>query len=156
MFQVDAGGGAIILAHAHDRVRPAGSLEIVGQRIWVKKVSTFGFARGVCGKPRLGRRVDQYLGEWVWLREPEPMIVAERERHVGPLEMLDGRDDVEYGQPNHAPRMVERKPMRNAPSPVMAYNVKPLMPEVAHDRDHVCSHHFFCIGRVIGCGWRLE
>jgi hypothetical protein len=52
--------------------------------------------------------------------------------------------------------MVECKPMRNAPSPVMAYNVKPLMPEVAHDRDHVCSHRFFCIGRVIGCGWRLE
>ena len=47
----------------------------------------------------IGRRIDDHLGEGMWLGEPEPVVVAKRKGHVGALEMLDGGDDVE-GEPS--------------------------------------------------------
>src|SRR6185295_6643025 len=132
MLHVDGGGCAVVLAHADDRCRLSCRGKVVGQRLWMEKVGRLRFARGVCRKPSLGRRIDQHLGKWMGLGEPEPMIVAKRKRHIGKLEMLDGRNDIERRQFNDALRVVERKPMRNTRAAVKASNEKALVPELTH------------------------
>src|SRR5262245_15014883 len=109
MLQVNAGGCAIVLAHADNGVRPSRCVKVIGQRIWMEEVGRFWLARGVRGKPCFRCCTDKHLGEWVRLGEPEPMVVAQGKSHVGALEMLDGGDDVEHGQPENAFRVIECK-----------------------------------------------
>ena len=90
------------------------------------------------------------------LREPEPMIVAEREGHVGALEMLDGRHDVEHGQLLDAVGKVEGQAMGDAGAAIVRADQEPLMPEALHHLDHVLGHLLLGVGRVVGRRLRLE
>src|SRR5262245_6511363 len=44
MLQIDTGRGAVVLAHADDRLRPPGGVKVVGQRVWMEKVGRFRLA----------------------------------------------------------------------------------------------------------------
>ena len=71
------------------------------------------------------------------LGEPEPVVVAEREGHVGALEVLDGRHDVEHGELLDAVGIVERKAMRHPRAAVVAADQEARVPEVLHHLHHV-------------------
>lgn len=90
------------------------------------------------------------------LGEPEPVVVAEPEGHVGALEVFNRRQDVEHGKLDHTLWMVERKSMGNASSTVMTTDEEAFVSKVTHDFDHIHCH--FCLGirGVIGRRRRLE
>ena len=53
--------------------------------------------------------------------------------------MLDGRHDVEHGQPRDALGMIERQPVRHPGAAVVADDQEPLVAEVLHHLDHVAA-----------------
>ncbi len=107
-------------------------------------------------KPYLRRGADQRFRKRVRLGEPEPMIIAHRERHVGALEMLERRDDVEHRQPLHPLRVIQRQPVRNAPATIVTGQQEARMPKLLHHRNHVGRHRPLGIECVIRAGRRLE
>ena len=90
------------------------------------------------------------------LRKPEPVVVAHGKGHVGALEMLDGRDDVEHSKVFDPRGVIEREPMRHACAPVVATDGKFCMAEMRHKLHHVPGHIALGIGGAICCRRRLE
>jgi hypothetical protein len=83
------------------------------------------------------------------LGEPEPVVVAHREVHVGTLEMLDGRHDVEHSELLDPLRMVERQAMRQSRTAIVAADLEALEAERLHHLDHVLRHRPLGVGRMI-------
>ena len=90
------------------------------------------------------------------LREPEPMVVAEREAHVGALEMLERRHDVEHRELLDPVGVIERQPVRHPRAAVVAAAAEAIVAERAHQLDHVPRHLGLGVGRVVGSGSGLE
>ena len=87
-------------------------------------------------EPRVRRGIDQSLRKRVRLRKPEPVIVAECKGHVGALEMLERRNDVEHREFQDAVRLVEHQAMGHARAPVVPGQQEAMMAKVVH---HVLS-----------------
>src|SRR5262245_44562535 len=124
MLQIDCGGSAVVFAHADDRSRLSRRGKVVSQGIGMEEVCGFWLARGVRRKPGLGRRVDQEFGERMRLGEPEPVVVAKREGHVGALEMFDRRQNIQHCELDHALWVIEGKSMGKVSSEAMAASVE--------------------------------
>ena len=90
------------------------------------------------------------------LREPEPVVVAEPELHVGTLEMLDRRHDVEQRKLGHGRGMVERQTMAYSRAAIVCDDLEALEAEMRHQLDEVTRHLALGVGCVIGGRWRLQ
>lgn len=90
------------------------------------------------------------------LREPEPVVIAHREGHVGPLEVFQRRDDIEQGEALHPPGMVDGQPVRDPGDTVMAGKKEAAVAKMLDDLDHVLRHLVLRVGRMAGGGGRLE
>ncbi len=80
---------------------------------------------------RIGIRADETLGKIERLREEEPMPVAHGERHVGALEMLGRREDVENRQSGDRVGMIERHPIGAAAAAIVPDDGEAIEAEIA-------------------------
>jgi hypothetical protein len=125
--------------------------------LWTREeVGRLGLAGGVGAPPRVGRRADHVLGERVRLREPEPVVVAERKRHVRALEVLERGDDVHDAELLDAPGMVEREPVGDARPAVVRRDGEAPVAEMRHQLREVPRHLALGVGRVVRRRRRLE
>ena len=83
------------------------------------------------------------------LGEPEPMVVAHGEGHVGALEVLDGGHDVEHGELLDPIGVIDRQAVRHPRAAVVAADQEAPMAEVLHHLDHVARHLLLGVGRVV-------
>ena len=156
VLEIDGRGGTIIFAHRGDRARVVGGAQIVGEGFVAKEAGKFGLARRMRIEPGRWGRIDEFFGKRVRLGKPEPMIVAEREGHVGPLEMLDRRDDVEHAETLDPVRVVEGQAMGNASAAIMRDHLEAVVAEIGHQFGEVAGHAGLGIGGVIAGDAGLE
>jgi len=103
---------------------------------------------------RLERGADESFGQRLSLCEQRPGPEAEREAIVGTSPCGVDRHDVENRQALDALRMVERRAVGDAASPVVARNREPVEAEPRHDAHHVARERSLRVGRVVRGGWR--
>ena len=130
--------------------------QVVLQRPLPEEARRLRLARRVRAEPHVRGRIDQLLREGMRLREPEPVVVAEREGHVRPLEVLDGRHDVHDGQALHPVRAVNRQAVRDAGAAVVRHHLEAAVAHERHQFRHVPRHAAFGIRGVVGARGGLE
>ena len=74
------------------------------------------------------------------MSEEKPWPVAQKRAAGHALELVDGRNDIEHGQPGNGVRMVERHAVADASTAIVADDRKPLEAERAHQLDEVACH----------------
>ncbi len=78
------------------------------------------------------------------------MVVGSGERHVATLEHLERRRDVEHRESVHAIPVVDREPVGDARTTVVADEMEALEAERSHYLDHVLRHRPLRVIGVIG------
>lgn len=149
MFEVDARGGAVVLADRRDRAGLVQRGEVVGEGLRGEEVGRRAVPAAVAQQPEARIRGDQRLRIGRWLGQEEPVVVAHGEVHPGALEMLQRRDDVEQGCPFDPVRVVEHQAVADAGAAVMADQAEAVEPEDPHQRHHVGSHGPFGVGGMV-------
>ena len=92
--------------------------------------------------PKVEVRVgaDQPLGQRRRLDQEEPVVVAGREGPIGAGIHRRGRGDVEHGEARHRAGVVERQPVRDPATAVVAGDGEATEAEPAHHRHLVGGH----------------
>ena len=80
------------------------------------------------------------------------MVVAEREAHVGALEVLQRRHDVHDRQPLDPLGVVQRQPVRHPRAAVVRRDLEAFVAEAGHQLRHVLGHPGLGVGRVVRRG----
>ena len=90
-------------------------------------------------KEVLGAGGNQAFPEWWRLSQQDPRVVVDRRRCRHPLELIDGRDYVEDAEALDGSGMVERHPVGDAASAVVADDREALESEPRHELDELCA-----------------
>jgi hypothetical protein len=77
------------------------------------------------------------FGERRRLGQEEPGVVVDRGVRLHPLELIDGRDDVEDGQALDGGGMVQRHPVADARAAVVTDDRETLEAELRHEGDEL-------------------
>ncbi|HZH45474.1 MAG TPA: hypothetical protein VEY31_02455, partial [Roseococcus sp.] len=139
VFEVDGDGGAVVLADGGHRAGLAQRGQVVGPRLGGEEVAVLRLARGVDVEPALHVRLDQPLRAGMRLGQPEPVVVAEREGHVGLLQVMQRGDDVHHAEPLHRLGMVEGQAVGEAGAAVMARRLEDVVAEGSHQPERVAA-----------------
>ena len=111
MADVDAGGGAVILAAAMDGGGIGEAAQIMRQSLGRKRRQPGRAGAAFLAPIGLGIGPDHPLREWRWLDQEEPVPIGAGEGVCGVGVHFAGGRDVERRQPRHAVRVVERQPV---------------------------------------------
>jgi hypothetical protein len=88
----------------------------------------------------VGARTHDSLGERRGLGQEEERVVLERRVRRHPLELVDGRHDVEHPEALHRARMIERHPVGDAPAAVVTDHGEPLEAQPHHHVHELRGH----------------
>jgi hypothetical protein len=146
--QVDGGGGAIVLAGAVDRGRVAEAPQVLVHGLRVERLATSAQGAQPAADPAIGVVAEHLLGERLRLGEEEPVPVAEAELSAGVLEGVPGRDYVQYRELGDRVRVVERHPVTDPGSAVVAHHGELAEAQIAHHQDLVPRHRTLAVGLV--------
>ncbi|EWS52517.1 hypothetical protein X551_04696 [Methylibium sp. T29] len=156
VLQVDAGGGAVVLAGAVNALGRAEAAVVVGQRLGFDEGDAFA-SPAAQRVPQVPARVgaDLLLGQRRGLDQVEPVVVGLREGHVGALVHRQRGHDVQHAQLAHRLRMVQRQPVCHAPAAVVAGHEEALVAQRAHHAHHVGRHRALAVVGVVVRAGRL-
>src|SRR5215472_4287541 len=132
MYQIDRGCGSVILTHAANHLRIVDCLHVIRQRPRIKKARRLGLAGSVGRKPGFRRGIDESLWKRMQLSQPEPVIIAHREGHVGPLEMFHRGNDIEERQLPNTLGIVNGQPVTYSATAIMPSKIEVTMSEQIH------------------------
>ena len=95
MVQINRRRGAVVFTNRGDRAGQMQSRQIIRTRFWVEEGFVLGFARCVQVKPIFDIAQDHAFRPIMRLCQPEPMIIAKAEGHIGAFEMFKRWDDIQ-------------------------------------------------------------
>ena len=150
MVQIYRRRGAVIFTDGSHRAWQVQCCQIIRARFRMKEGFILGFARCVQVKPIFDIAQDHAFWAIMRLRQPEPVIIAKAEGHIGAFEVLKRRDDIQYAKPFHRSWRIKCQPMRHTRAAVMGCDLKARKTKPRHQRDHIGGHFPLGIGRVIG------
>ena len=155
MVEVDAGGGAVILARGMDARRIAETAQVFGQGLFGE--SLHAAAPLVQLRPEVVRRVmaDEGFRQAVALDEKEPVVVAGGDLLVDGRKDLVGGHDVEDRQLLDLAGMVEGHPMTDPAAAIVTGDRERLEAERRHHLDLVAGGGSFRVRRVVGVRGRF-
>src|SRR5499427_8457009 len=153
--EIDAMGGAIVLAHGVDGGRIAEIALVLGERRRIEEAQPLLGLRQLPLDEIIVVGAHQSLGKIIGLdhEEPVPGEGAPLARHV--VEQMMLRDDVEDGRARDLLRMIEAHAVEHAGAAIMAGGVEALETERRHHLDLVLRHGAERIAAVILAARRL-
>jgi hypothetical protein len=153
--QVDAGGGAVVLAGAVDRGRVAEAPHVLVHGLRVERLAAAAQGAQPAADPAVGVIAEHLLGKRLRLGEEEPVPVAKAEFSVGVLEGVPGRDDVQYRELGDHIRVVECHPVTDPGAAVVARHGELLKAQIAHHQHLVPGHRALAVGLMAGAAGGL-
>ena len=129
--------------------------QIIRTRFRVEEGFILWFARCVQIKPIFDITQDHAFWPVMRLGQPEPMIIAKAESHVGAFEMFKCWDDIQHTKSFHGFRRIQCQPMRNPCATIMRQDLKAWETEACHQRHHIGGHCALGIRRMIRADRRL-
>ena len=159
VVQVDAAAGAVVFAGGMQRCRSAKAAFVVGQRLRLdgaesgaSPAAQLGMQIRFCGFRMV--RTHHDFRQWRGLQHVKPVVVGAGKFHVGHgqaaafVHVQRGRN-VDHAELFDAVRMVQRQPVRHAPAPVVAAEVKLVNAQHLHHLRHVIGHAALAVIGVI-------
>ena len=155
--QVDAGGGAVVLADGVNGFRVAEAALVFGKRLLGEGRFTTRLLPGGHFLVHVVVRIstDQPLGQIERLDQEEPVVIGAGEGHVRVLVHVERRRDVEHRRLGDPLGVVEGHAVGDPRAPVVADHGEALEAEGGHDLDLVLGHGALGIGRVVVAARRL-
>ncbi len=96
------------------------------------------------------RRAEEIaLGRRLLLRQQTPRPVGLGESCIGSVPRFENRDHIEYGEPFHRIRMIQRQAIGDAPAAIVTDDRERRMAELGHDVDQLVTHRPLGVREVI-------
>ena len=138
---------AVVLEHRAHGLRVVDGLPVLRERGGAHVL-------GRAPVPGVGIGEDGAFG-LVGLGEEEPVPPSGREPVGAPGEGFGDGHAVEHGERGHRVRVVEREAQRDVAAPVVPDHGEALVPEAAHEGEHVRRHRALRVRSVVVGGVRL-
>jgi hypothetical protein len=155
VFEVGAGGGAVVLARGVDRGRVAEAADVLVDRLLVERLAAAPPAAHPAAHPTDWVGAELVLGERLGLGEEEPVPVGEAELHVRRAEGVAGGHDVQHRELGDQVGVVKRQSVAHPGAAVVANHGELVEAELAHDQRLVPRHRALGVGLMGRAARRL-
>ncbi len=156
VLEIDAGGGAIVLAGGGDTGRITEASAVLRERLLGEHIGLAAPMSEQAIEPVVGIGADHPLGQAVRLDQEKPMKIGGSESLVRAGVDAGGGADVEHGGTLDCLGMVEAEAMQHAPAAVVAHGLEPRKTKGPHHVNLILRHGPLRVPEMVPIGGRLS